>query len=206
MTICKTSGASVNGQGREEAIARFHRAITAVFGAGLLNDKTFAALCDAVKSPIKSKVKYGGDESAIELMRYLRKKMIECGLAPKEPLKHGNNGEILKFRTKLLGSMEDFQERFPKTWAYDCEIRNPNDGYKEDGWNYQSSVKQDQDQTLVDEWLAEKDNILTHYYYNELDHYFTHFVGKLRGYTGPERETGLKIIIGEIEKEIEENE
>lgn len=98
MTICKTSGASVNGQGREEAIARFHRAITAVFGVSLRNDKTFAALCDAVESPIKSKAKYGGDESAIELMRYLRKKMIKYGLAPKEPLKQGEKG-FYRFRT-----------------------------------------------------------------------------------------------------------
>lgn len=203
MTICKTSGASVNGQGREEAIARFHRAITAVFGVSLRNDKTFAALCDAVESPIKSKAAYGGDESAIKLMRYLRKKMIEYGLAPKEPLKHGNDGEIPKFRTELLKSMKGFQERFPKTWEYDCKTRNPNFGYTDDGWDYQRVGISAESEN---EWLAKKGDILTHFYYNELDHYFTHFVGKLRGYTGPERETGLKIIIGEIEKEIEENE
>ncbi len=206
MTICKTSGASVKGQGREEAIARFHRAITAVFGVSLRNDKTFAALCDAVESPIKSKAKYGGDESAIELMRYLRKKMIKYGLAPKEPLKQGEKG-FYRFRTELLRNTVGFKDRFPETWKLDCEIRNPNCGYMEDGWDYRIarlSIKPEEDrETKETEWLGldKEGAILTHFYYNELDHYLTNLVGRIRGYCRSAKEEGYRTIEREIEED-----
>ena len=175
------------------------------FGDGLQNEERFRTLYDSVKSPDESDglPPYGGDQCAIELMLYLREQMRKCGLAPKEPLKQGEK-EFCRFRTKCLGNTAAFKYRFPETWAYDCEERNPNRGYKEDGWDYQIvgiSIEPDQDREQKEtEWLDTKDGILTHCYYNELDHYLTHLVGVIRGYGGSAPERGYRKIESEIEK------
>ena len=190
---------------KQEAIKRFDRAITVAFGNGLQNEERFRTLYDSVKSPDESDglPPYGGDQCAIKLMLYLREQMRKCGLAPKVSLKQGEK-RFYRFRMEGLRNTNTvaFKYRFPETWAYDCEERNPNRGYKEDGWDYQI-VAQDVEQGA--EWLEKfqtKDRgvILTHFYYNELDHYLTHLVGAIRGYSGSATERGYQKIESEIEK------
>ena len=194
-------------QGQKEAIKRFDRAITVAFGNGLQNEERFRTLYDSVKSPDESDglPPYGGDRCAIKLMLYLREQMRKCGLAPKEPLKQGEK-KFYQFRTECLGNTVGFKYRFPETWAYDCVPEKPNDGYTEDGWNYQI-VAQDVDQGA--EWLEKfqtKDRgvILTHFYYNELDHYLTHLVGVIRG-CGSVQNKRFEAGYTTFEREIEEN-
>ena len=196
-------------QGQIEAIKRFDRAITVAFGDGLRNEERFRTLYDSVKSPNESDSlpPYGGDRCAIMLMLYLRKQMRKCGLAPNEPLEPGGK-DFHQFRTECLGNTVAFKYRFPETWAYDCEIRNPNDRYTEDGWNYQIvriSIEPDQDrEKKKTEWLDTKDGILTHFYYNELDHYLTHLVGVIRG-CGSVQNKRFEAGYTTFEREIEEN-
>lgn len=196
---------------KQEAIKRFDRAITVAFGDGLQNEERFRTLYDSVKSPDESDglPPYGGDQCAIKLMLYLREQMRKCGLAPKEPLKQGEK-RFYRFRTEGLRNTNTvaFKYRFPETWAYDCEERNPNRGYKEDGWDYQIvgiSIEPDQDRERKGtEWLDTKDGILTHFYYNELDHYLTHLVGVIRG-CGSVQNKRFEAGYTTFEREIEEN-
>lgn len=194
---------------KQEAIKRFDRAITVAFGNGLQNEERFRTLYDSVKSPNESDSlpPYGGDQCAIELMLYLREQMRKCGLAPKEPLKQGEK-RFYQFRTECLGNTVGFKYRFPETWAYDCVPEKPNDGYTEDGWNYQIvgiSIEPDQDRERKGtEWLDTKDGILTHFYYNELDHYLTHLVGVIRG-CGSVQNKRFEAGYTTFEREIEEN-
>lgn len=200
----------VREQKRKEEIERFHHAIQVAFGDSLGEEKTFCDLYASVlESPDQSNSPppYGGDKCAIELMRYLREQMRKCGLAPTEPLKQGKSG-FYRFRTELLRNTVGFRDRFPETWKFDCEIRKRNSGYTEDGWDYRIaglSIKPEEDrETKETEWLDldKKGAILTHFYYNELDHYLTNLVGRIRGYyCRSAKEEGYRTIEREIEED-----
>lgn len=154
--------------------------------------------------------KYGCSKCSMELMLFIRKKMRDVGLAPSD-IKLGEY--IYKKGTKehydlIMRSMKEskrFIELFPNTYECDLnkiiaykkkknerEIVQYDIGYADDGWNYEI-IKHE---LSVYDWIQGN----THLYYNELDHFLTHYVGNIkRGIGFSAREEGLKIIKEEIE-------
>lgn len=127
---------------------------------------------------------YGGDSSTIALMLRIRAAMREKNLAPSELPDFRDLEGFYKSRTELLRDTTLFQQLFPKTWEFDCEIQNPNQSYKDDGWRYELSdaIKEMREADKNIEWIFQvtKTKRLVHYYYNELDHYLTYLVGAIR--------------------------
>lgn len=124
---------------------------------------------------------YGCSIGTIELMLFIRKRMRDEGLAPDIALE--NNSFKKRDRLHYIKRYcPKFCNLFPRT----CECEEKYDlNYKVDGWNY-TDIKYS-----CEDWIKilpveqkDKDNsvkeYLTHLYYNELDHYLTNCVSKLK--------------------------
>ena len=182
-----------------KATEKFEKTVRAVFGDLYLD--SIADLYKKVETaPYDPKgAPYGGDAPAIALMLAIRKKMREKGLAPREKMELDEKDtleRLLRRRTELLRKNKTFQQLFGKTWKYDVEIMNPNDGYDFDGWNYQGIALE------PEEWVVKLGKRKpSHLYYNELDHYLTYLVGairKNREAADSSRECGLMVLKHEI--------
>ena len=182
-----------------KATEQFEKTICAVFGDSYfesildLYNEVLAATYDPDGTP------YGGDAPAIALMRVIREKMRVKGLAPRAEIKLDKKNtleNLLRTRTELLEKNETFRQLFGKTWRYDVEIMNPNDGYDFDGWNYQGIALK------PEEWVVKLGKRKpSHLYYNELDHYLTYLVGAIRQNreaADSSRECGLMVLKHEI--------
>ena len=182
-----------------KATEQFEKTVRAVFGDLYLDSiadlykKVETAPYDPKEAP------YGGDAPAIALMLAIREKMREKGLAPREKMeldKKDTLERLLRRRTELLRKNETFRELFGKTWKYDLEIMNPNDGYEFDGWDYQGI------DLKPEEWVVKLGRRKpSHLYYNELDHYLSYLVGAIRQNheaSDRSRECGLMVLKHEI--------
>jgi hypothetical protein len=109
-------------------------------------------------------------------------------------------------RTELLENNETFKKYFPNTWLFDTKIKSPNRGYTDDGWNY-GIIDAEFDDC---EWVVPigRNGRKTHYYYNELDHYLTYLIWKIREKDNADdnsKECGLTILKNEIDYIVENN-
>lgn len=181
------------------ATEQFEKTVRAVFGDLYLD--SIADLYKKVETaPYDPKgAPYGGDAPAIALMLAIREKMREKGLAPREKMELDEKDtleRLLRRRTELLRKNETFRELFSKTWKYDLEIMDPNDGYDFDGWDYQGI------DLKPEEWVVKLGRSKpSHLYYNELDHYLTYLVGAIRQNheaSDGSRECGLMVLKHEI--------
>ena len=182
-----------------KAKEQFEKTVCAVFG-----DSYFESILDLYNEVLAAPydpdgTPYGGDAPAIALMRVIREKMREKGLAPKAEIKLDKKDtleNLLRTRTELLDKNKTFQQLFGKTWKYDVEIMNPNDDYDFDGWNYQGIALK------PEEWVVKLGKRKpSHLYYNELDHYLTYLVGAIRQNreaADSSRECGLMVLKHEI--------
>ena len=150
---------------------------------------------------------YGGCESTVSFMRFIRAALKEVNLLPKTPLSDevleslsdGNIEAYYEFRKNLLGNKPNdndkeylgkkgFGELFQRSRDFEMNHvdkngnkKTYNEGYNIDGWYYGAISDVD----MKEEWLAYgKDSVIsfdrTHYYYNELDHYITYLVGAIK--------------------------
>ncbi len=149
----------------------------------------------------------GCDENAIRLMLALREKMREMGLAPKCHL-HENEWKDLesfyKKRTNLLAESYKYVEKLKRTYKFEHNIMPVNAHYTDDGWDY-GNKSYDEIEWIFPVGRGKQKH--THFYYNELDHYLTYLVGRIRGKKSADdcsRECGLKVLKSEIE-DLQEN-
>lgn len=145
----------------------------------------------------------GCDESVINLMFELRKNMREMGLAPKCGLQENEwkNLELFyKKRTELLSKTHLFKNKLENTYRFESDIMPINKHYTDDGWNYGNEYEYDKTEWIFP--VGRGKQKYTHYYYNELDHYLSYLVGKIRSEKDSNdccRECGLKVLKSEIE-------
>lgn len=132
---------------------------------------------------------YGDDPATIELILYLRHKMRENKLISSEPISNylkaipitiENFKKFLEKDGKERSWLtKEYRNRFP--YSYESEPESHKKPYTNDGWNYFEYLNQNnQNYDYELEWFYEKNNIVGHIYYNELDHYLTYLLGALR--------------------------
>lgn len=195
-----------------KAHEQFENVIIAVFGRQFLEE--INELYQHVReSAGKGEYnEFGGDSLSIALMLPIRAAMRQKGLAPVELPNFSNLERFYESRTELLKQTLQFQCTFPKTWEFDCEIKCPNRGYAVDGWDYENeeAIEFMSEEGKASEWIF-RDSVsgkLTHYYYNELDHYLTYLVGAIRRFEYANdiaKECGIFVLKYEIGKILQGN-
>ena len=124
---------------------------------------------------------YGCSIGTIELMLFIRKRMRDEGLAPDIALE--NNSFKKRDRLHYIKKYcPKFCNLFPRT----CECEENHKkllNYYEDGWNY-TDIRYSCEDWIKILPVKQKDKTekeyLTHLYYNELDHYLSNCVSRLK--------------------------
>ena len=121
--------------------------------------------------------KKSAQEEAIKLMLFIREKMKKEGLAPTEEFNEELTEDYKKWYDYIIRTNESliYKDKFKNAVECEEEKKKYDNGkkilrYDYDDWNYSEIAKNEKDKKNC--WI--KDN--THYYYNELDHYLTHYV------------------------------
>ena len=150
----------------------FEMTVRRVFGDGTWGE--IEGLYQAVlENQGKPCGQFGDDACTKELMLFLRKRMRELDLAPKQSVWLDKPDHFFEEKDRWL--TPEYRRRFPISSKSEPEVRL-NREYDVDGWDYQS-MDVDRDA----EWIAEHRKYgLTHYYYHQLDHYLTYLVGAIR--------------------------
>lgn len=110
--------------------------------------------------------------------------MIKIGLCPDCELDKMTVSKFIEKRNELTKSNDKFKKQFPLTYNYD--LTKLNDSYVVDGWDYANFEELDNNAWLITKGRG-KNRIVTHRYYNELDHYLTYLIGAIR--TGKETDS-----------------
>ena len=135
----------------------------------------FQKLYDNVKNNINKNAKpYGCDKSTIELMLFIRRKLMDKELVPKTDIGSATLNNKLKNIDKGKWMTAKYKKMFN---IADEEITSRlNDEYNVDGWNYAGIENLDNN-----DWIIKtRRGKLTHLYYNQLDHYLTYLVGRIK--------------------------
>lgn len=161
---------------------------------------------------------YGCSIGTMELMLFIRKRMRDEGLAPIISLISDISIKGKKHYNYIIDCMRNcspqFIDKFPETYNIDIkkrkcskkgkEIANYNLSYDVDGWNYTNIQYNCEDwmkyMSVQQQHQKPAKKYVTHFYYNELDHYLTYYVGliKQQEIVIRGKDPGLKEIIREI--------
>ena len=176
----------------------FEKTIKKVFGKKIWDEEKFKRLYDNVIKKREENLKngkkaedgcgrYGDDPTTIELMLYIRKLMREKKLIPDVPLEICIQSKSLKikdltkfvrFDIKTIGWLtEEYEKRFPE--SYDSEPESHMEDYLDDGWDYSEYLEKNPSKADI-EWFFKFNKKISHFYYNELDHYLTFLVYAIR--------------------------
>lgn len=119
--------------------------------------------------------KYGCSIGTMELMLFIRKRMRDEGLAPLVSL-DGVSLRGKKHDENIIKYMENNSPYFMKIFkdAYEDNVKRNKLKYSIDDWNYNEIKYSNVDWMKMK--ICKKGNYITHYYYNELDHYLTYYV------------------------------
>lgn len=138
--------------------------------------------------------KYGCSIGTMELMLFIRKRMRDEGLAPIISLISDIPIRSKKHYDYIIDCMRNcslqFIDKFPETYNIDIkkrkcskkgkEIANYNLSYDVDGWNYTNIQYNCEDwmkyMSVQQQHQKPAKKYVTHFYYNELDHYLTYYV------------------------------
>jgi len=154
----------------------FEFTIKHVFGEEVLGSEDLRKRYTKIQGSKETYGKYG-DDAAIDLMLYLRKLMRDRNLVPNIRMDENMEEFINKnIRGKDNWLTEEYKNRFPQ--SYDSEPDSHFDGdYDVDGWNYENADITDRETEWIGDYKKYKN---THYYYNQLDHYLTYLVDRIR--------------------------
>lgn len=202
-------------------IDEFNKAIEVVFGEIFLNEiqenDSYAHIC---RGELTNQGKWGDSAETKSLMMFIRRRMQKDKLAPKVKLDMSMPDKIIHAKNVIKYSGEkyskSFYDRFHNIVKHDFEKYNSFDPeeisaelektfskqkspikYDVDGWNY--SEENDYDE---EDWIYEVGKMKTHFYYNELDHYFSHLLYRIVNGVCSFRtnDTGLGLIKEQIAK------